>query len=152
MEQPAYDDIDGNLTSQEPDSNRRVLRKGTRSCWGCKRRKVKCTFKSATDAVCVPWRRRGAACVSQENPEEESHAEDNRGQLFEREARVEALLEDLVWKFGQYVVRDTNSAGLDPSGKLKSVVFSPFGDIQSTESFALSVSFKEFAYKTLETL
>src|ERR1700748_132450 len=101
MEQQDYDDQDANSTSTEPDSKRRKLRKGTRSCWDCKRRKVKCTFKSATDIVCIACVRRGTHCVSQEHPEEESYTEDGRDRIFERIVRVEALLEDIVKKVGQ---------------------------------------------------
>ena len=139
MELPEYDDNDLNSTSPEPDSKRRRLRKGTRSCWNCKRRKVKCTFKSATDDVCIACHHRGTGCVGQERPEEESHAEDTRGLLFERVVRVEALLEDLVSKVGQSVIRDGNSAGLDPSGKPISKVISSLGAPRSMESFVLLV-------------
>ena len=52
---------------------RRGLRKGTHSCWECKRRKMKCVFDPLVNATaCNGCRRRGSPCVSQEFPEEVS--------------------------------------------------------------------------------
>ncbi|EXJ78452.1 hypothetical protein A1O1_08852 [Capronia coronata CBS 617.96] len=49
---------------------RRQLRRGTHSCWECKRRKMKCVFEPAVNATacCGCWRR-GSRCLSQEFPE-----------------------------------------------------------------------------------
>lgn len=50
---------------------KRRVRKGTKSCWECKRRKMKCTLDPLSpSAVCGPCRRRGSNCVSQEFPED----------------------------------------------------------------------------------
>ncbi|VUC23550.1 unnamed protein product [Clonostachys rosea] len=51
-----------------PDENsakRRKVRKGTHSCWECRRRKVKCIFESPQDVICITCHRRGAKCASQ---------------------------------------------------------------------------------------
>ncbi|KAH7312555.1 hypothetical protein B0I35DRAFT_437278 [Stachybotrys elegans] len=45
---------------------RRKVRKGTRSCWECRRRKVKCVFTSPKDSVCCICRRRNTQCTSQD--------------------------------------------------------------------------------------
>lgn len=50
----------------EPHQKRRKVRKGTRNCWECKRRKVKCTFASATNETCDNCLRRSSACIGQE--------------------------------------------------------------------------------------
>lgn len=50
----------------EQAAKRRKVRRGTRSCWECRRRKAKCTFSAPTDAVCITCRRRGTKCVSQD--------------------------------------------------------------------------------------
>jgi hypothetical protein len=42
---------------------RRSLRKGTHSCWACKRRKEKCSYDDGN--VCTGCLRRGSRCVSQ---------------------------------------------------------------------------------------
>ena len=45
---------------------RRKVRKGTQSCWECKRRKIKCIFATAEDAVCSGCAGRKTKCLSQE--------------------------------------------------------------------------------------
>jgi hypothetical protein len=53
------------VPSDEPSAKRRKVRKGTQSCWECRRRKVKCTFLSQDDAVCINCHRRSTRCISQ---------------------------------------------------------------------------------------
>ncbi|KAF2831014.1 hypothetical protein CC86DRAFT_366501 [Ophiobolus disseminans] len=91
-------DKDAGSTSPEPDSKRRKLRKGTTSCWDCKKRKVKCTFDATSNTICISCRRRGAPCIGQDKPEDEvqAHAKANRDALLDRMQRVESLLEHLV--------------------------------------------------------
>jgi hypothetical protein len=147
MEAPLDEDNDASSPSPGPNAKRRKLRRGTRSCWDCKKRKVKCTFESTTDTVCIACRRRGAACVGQENPDEKSGAEDGLDQLFDRVVGVKTLLEELVDKLGQCVQKDGNSTGFDRAGRLKSGAVTPFSDFQSTNPFALSVRVPESTYK-----
>ncbi|KAJ5100297.1 hypothetical protein N7456_006349 [Penicillium angulare] len=52
-----------------PETKRRKVRRGTQSCWDCKRRKVRCIFPSSTDGICNNCRRRGKPCISQEIPD-----------------------------------------------------------------------------------
>ncbi|KAH8900230.1 hypothetical protein GQ53DRAFT_622065, partial [Thozetella sp. PMI_491] len=86
---------------------KRKLRKGTHSCWECKRRKIRCTFGRDGHIACISCRRRGTACLSQEFPEgsEEDQSPSpiaacNRriGQMGDRIVRIESLLEDLTRK------------------------------------------------------
>jgi hypothetical protein len=57
----------------QSEAKRRRLRKGTHSCWECKRRKMKCIFDLLADTTtCKGCRRRGFKCVSQEFPEDAS--------------------------------------------------------------------------------
>ncbi|KAK8041080.1 hypothetical protein PG994_014087 [Apiospora phragmitis] len=51
---------------EPPQSKRRKIRKGTQSCWECKRRKVRCTFVASADSTCDGCRSRRTNCVSQE--------------------------------------------------------------------------------------
>ncbi|KAF2501647.1 hypothetical protein BU16DRAFT_613505 [Lophium mytilinum] len=92
--------------SAEHAAKRRRLRKGTRSCWECKRRKVRCTFASPTDAICITCRRRAVKCISQELPDEFTEEEDSAGRIV----RVEALLNELVNK-----VHHSAAVGVDQS-------------------------------------
>ncbi|OQD60854.1 hypothetical protein PENPOL_c020G05479 [Penicillium polonicum] len=84
--------IDLDDRDSAPPSKRKKLRRGTRSCWECKRRKMKCVFDSPDDAVCVGCDRRWTKCVGQQFPEEMSTPLDN-GQLRDRLRRVESRLD-----------------------------------------------------------
>lgn len=58
------------VADSEPLVKRRRLRKGTHSCWQCKKRKVKCIPDPLGDGgACDGCRRRGSRCVGQECPE-----------------------------------------------------------------------------------
>lgn len=50
----------------EVGSRRRRVRKGTKSCWECKRRKIRCTFAVLSDPKCDGCKRRETTCVGQE--------------------------------------------------------------------------------------
>lgn len=63
---------------------RTKVRKGTRSCWECKRRKIRCMFASPGDAVCIGCQHRLVPCVSQELPEPASPVKRVRRRLGER--------------------------------------------------------------------
>ncbi|KAK8017729.1 C6 zinc finger domain containing protein [Apiospora rasikravindrae] len=52
--------------SEPPQPKRRKIRKGTLSCWECKRRKVRCTYASLADSICDGCRSRRTNCISQE--------------------------------------------------------------------------------------
>lgn len=75
------------------EPKRRKVRKGTQSCWECKRKKTKCTFSASTDTVCHGCKRRGVPCISQEYPEDTAS---NRRQLGDRLGRVEELVGQLI--------------------------------------------------------
>ncbi|MCJ1296504.1 hypothetical protein MMC34_008070 [Xylographa carneopallida] len=79
----------------EPDFKRRKVRKGTRNCWECKRRKVRCILTATTDAICQNCRRRGTACISQEHPDKPMPF-NGSNRVEARLGRVEELIEHLV--------------------------------------------------------
>ncbi|KAI1825855.1 hypothetical protein F4861DRAFT_537662 [Xylaria intraflava] len=74
---------------------RRKIRRGTRSCWECKRRKIRCFFGTASDTVCVGCRRRGSSCVGQEFVDEEL-PESRFLQPGDGMATLEAIVQDIV--------------------------------------------------------
>jgi hypothetical protein len=76
-------------------TKRRKVRKGTRSCWECKRRKVRCVFSSASSAACGVCRGRGLNFVSQEFSDDES-PEGRKSYADDRVAHLEAVVQDLV--------------------------------------------------------
>ncbi|KAM0258935.1 hypothetical protein ACHAQJ_003591 [Trichoderma viride] len=98
--------------SRELEAKRRKIRKGTRSCWECKRRKIRCVFDNAAeDALCFGCQRRGTTCVSQEFPEEERSGGRAR-QMGDRIVRVEALVEQLVRTVGNSSGGDGGQGGV----------------------------------------
>ncbi|KAF1962480.1 hypothetical protein CC80DRAFT_462617 [Byssothecium circinans] len=60
----------------QPEPKRRKVRKGTFSCWECKRRKMRCIVDPPNTA-CNSCYRRGSRCVSQEFPEDQSSPTDH---------------------------------------------------------------------------
>ncbi|CAP73234.1 uncharacterized protein PODANS_2_6360 [Podospora anserina S mat+] len=108
----------------------RRIRKGTHSCWECKRRKIRCTFAAPGDAICIGCHRRDTDCRSQDLPEELSTPADRTRQMGDRIIRVETLIEQLVKKVGgdpsavqallkpaeaSVVVKDDGSTGSESS-------------------------------------
>ncbi|CAK7207726.1 hypothetical protein SEUCBS139899_010537 [Sporothrix eucalyptigena] len=79
-----------------PEPKRRKVRKGTHTCWECKRRKVRCTFANPGDAVCIGCTKRCLPCVSQEFPEDQTTATVKSRLVGDRIVRVEAMIQQLV--------------------------------------------------------
>lgn len=73
---------------------KRKIRKGTLSCWECKRRKIRCTFAASTEPICDGCRSRQTNCISQEFPDEGANRK------VDRLGRVESLVEQLVKRSG----------------------------------------------------
>ncbi|KAK9427503.1 hypothetical protein V1505DRAFT_35079 [Lipomyces doorenjongii] len=80
----------------EPLANQRKVRKGTRSCWECKRRKIRCIFPASGEATCVGCQRRRVPCIGQEIPESLALARKGSRGLRDRIARVEDAMKDLL--------------------------------------------------------
>ncbi|QQK40908.1 Fungal transcriptional regulatory protein, N-terminal [Penicillium digitatum] len=89
-------------TDQEPARKR--MRKGTRSCTECRRRKIRCTFHPDRPAMCNECRSRGMSCVDQE------HAPYS---LRERVAHLENLVEGLTKRLDQ---RNSNTSSCEQRG------------------------------------
>ncbi|KAJ5549106.1 hypothetical protein N7513_006340 [Penicillium frequentans] len=101
----------------ESEAKRRKIRKGTKSCWECKQRKMRCVYADPSspadaDAICIGCQRRGSKCVSQEfefvdgrenagNLEKKGRHHKN-GKDKDRVARVEALVEQLIRKVDRH--------------------------------------------------
>ncbi|KAI1171382.1 hypothetical protein F4777DRAFT_55410 [Nemania sp. FL0916] len=91
------------------DLKRRKVRKGTRSCWECRRRKIRCLYPSDDASICIGCESRGTNCVSQEFTDEQASAPDRR--VTQRLGRVEEMLEKLVEK----IMPDSYSASREHS-------------------------------------
>lgn len=91
-----YTQVDAHDMS-EPARKRRAVRKGTRNCWECKRRKVRCVFATPASAACENCLHRNATCVSQafEKETENTSTSPIIG-LEARLTRVELLLQQVL--------------------------------------------------------
>ncbi|XXH05408.1 hypothetical protein Hte_011834 [Hypoxylon texense] len=89
-------DGDSSAAGQTPERSnapkRRKIRKGTQSCWECKRRKIRCTFAAPTDTICDGCKSRRTKCISQEYHDDAALA----SRRVDRLSRVESLVEQLV--------------------------------------------------------
>ncbi len=87
-------------------ARRNKVRKGTTSCWECKRRKIRCCFTAELPAICISCRHRGSDCITQDLPEplDGNEAEDGGAlpfdgrytQICEKISKVEFLVESLM--------------------------------------------------------
>jgi hypothetical protein len=88
----------GRGTDFSASLRRRKVRKGTRSCWECKRRKIRCMLASPGDATCIGCQHRRVPCVPQELPGDPSPspAKKDNQRLGQRIARVENFMKDFL--------------------------------------------------------
>ncbi|KAH7384424.1 hypothetical protein DE146DRAFT_760193 [Phaeosphaeria sp. MPI-PUGE-AT-0046c] len=85
--------------SQNPPTKRRKVRKGTQSCWACKRRKVRCIFSVPTNSVCDNCTKRKTQCIPQEYvdvDEASSFGREYALGLEDRLSRVEDVLQTMT--------------------------------------------------------
>jgi hypothetical protein len=78
---------------------RRRVRRGTQSCWECKRRKIRCTFVAPLESVCDGCKSRKVKCIGQdfyEDEIEEAEAIDADGH-----SRMDVLTETAAWPSGK---------------------------------------------------
>lgn len=93
-------DVDGKpameMPNQESLASQRKIRKGTRSCWECKRRKIRCIFPASGEATCLCCQRRRVPCIGQEIPESLALTRKGNRGLSDRIARIEDAMTDLL--------------------------------------------------------
>ncbi|KAL2851261.1 hypothetical protein BJX68DRAFT_275279 [Aspergillus pseudodeflectus] len=99
------------LSNSNP--RRKGVRKGTRSCWECRRRKVKCLPSPDDISICAGCRERGTKCLSQhEYVDDPSPQPGDDPTLAQRVARIESLLETLVKRITQGQDGESTSASM----------------------------------------
>ncbi|KPM43145.1 hypothetical protein AK830_g3423 [Neonectria ditissima] len=74
-----------------PVPPRRKVRKGTQSCWECKRRKTRCTFATPPDSTCDGCKSRQTRCISQEFRDEGAVLAKKPDRLRQMEMLIEHL-------------------------------------------------------------
>ncbi|KAJ5574946.1 hypothetical protein N7450_008845 [Penicillium hetheringtonii] len=85
---------------------RKKMRKGTKSCIECRRRKIRCTYTDDQPNACKECRLRGSKCIDQESHEDDhgisaSVQGDQRYSLRERVAHLENVVQDLAKRLDQ---------------------------------------------------
>ena len=79
---------------------RKKMRKGTKSCLECRRRKIKCTFEPGSTAVCKECYARGSTCIDQEHGDLQAvnpvAATDQTYSLRERVTQLEGLVKEVL--------------------------------------------------------
>lgn len=113
----------------EDEHRKKRVRKGTKSCWECKRRKVKCQLSSENVSVCSGCLSRGTTCISQEYPEE--HDSSGGPQIGERLGRIELVLDKLMSKMEQYEEQDNATKIHTPESMGTGDVLAPFTNTTS---------------------
>lgn len=86
---------EAHLRPTQPPVKRRKVRKGTQSCWECRRRKVRCVFNVPTNPSCDNCKRRKAICISQEDADGPMPSA-GIVPIESRLHRVEELIEQLI--------------------------------------------------------
>ncbi|KAL6857331.1 hypothetical protein J3F83DRAFT_763678 [Trichoderma novae-zelandiae] len=100
------------MSSSTSSTGRRKLRRGTTSCWECKRRKTRCHFENTDSSACESCERRGCKCVLQ-HIEERSSVTEAAGQSV-RPRRAGGQLDHLEGLVGR-LVRQSTLPGASPS-------------------------------------
>jgi hypothetical protein len=95
---PIADHPSGGDHAQGPP--RKKMRKGTKSCLECRRRKIKCTFEPGRTAICNECYARGSTCIDQEHGDINSYtqqtAEQSTYSLRERVTQLEGLVRQVL--------------------------------------------------------
>jgi hypothetical protein len=113
--------------SKLPDSSigggsaikKRHIRKGTFSCWECKRRKTRCEFKDGSNNLCVFCQRRELPCISQEFPDP---SDGSRPGVEDRINHVESLVTQLVQQRRPHHSEPRQWAGIDDRTPIRNMV------------------------------
>ncbi|CRG87172.1 hypothetical protein PISL3812_04189 [Talaromyces islandicus] len=97
------------------ESKTKKPRKGTQSCWECKRRKMRCAFASPSGAICVACERRGTSCVSQEAAQQKQDSTPVAGgqPIGEKLNRIGELLEQCA----RMIARRGGAEDIDGGGQ-----------------------------------
>jgi hypothetical protein len=100
---------------------RKKMRKGTKSCLECRRRKIKCTFEPGRTAICNECYARGSTCIDQEHGDIQTYtqaaAEQSSYSLRERVSQLEDLVKQVLYRLpekGAGAPSEPNDNGAHP--------------------------------------
>ncbi|KAF4411199.1 Transcription factor sdnS [Colletotrichum fructicola] len=123
----------------ERPSKKRKVRKGTRSCWQCRKRKIRCEFASDEEQTCAGCKTRGTTCVSQEFIDDEPSGPPERG-LAQRLGRLEELMVKLADKIGPELSSEKaiTPATSHTSPRTSESLYTPDSRVQTTQSASVA--------------
>lgn len=79
---------------------RKKMRKGTKSCIECRRRKIKCTFEPGRTSICNECFARGSTCIDQEHADLSTYSattsNDQSSSLKDRVTQLEDLVKQVL--------------------------------------------------------
>lgn len=95
-----YNDGHGFNSDSNQGPPKKKMRKGTRSCLECRRRKIKCTFEPGRPIICNECYARGSTCIDQEHGDVQVYAQSTTEQstysLRERVSQLEDLVKQVL--------------------------------------------------------
>lgn len=163
-ESPPYDTHSAAQSDHGQGPPRKKMRKGTKSCLECRRRKIKCTFEPGRTAICNECYARGSTCIDQEHGDLQAYAqtaasEQSSYSLRERVTQLEDLVKQVLHKApdrgnngsnGTHSHRylETDSVDAQAAEVLKSIKQKVVGPHSSTlleESIVLPGGVREYA-------
>ncbi|PVH97793.1 hypothetical protein DM02DRAFT_616265 [Periconia macrospinosa] len=103
---------------------RKKMRKGTHSCFECRRRKIRCIFPPDNPDVCSECFARGSRCVDQEHADPDVVV-DHRKNLRERVSRLEALVDSLLEEKTERSTSDVTSVSSKPPNLISKDAYPP---------------------------
>ncbi|KAK2758082.1 C6 zinc finger domain-containing protein [Colletotrichum kahawae] len=125
-------------SSERAATKRRAVRKGTRSCWECRRRKIRCLFdENGPRDTCRRCWQKGTPCVSQEFPEDHlPRTQAPVGNVGDRLVRMERLVEQLYRQSpseSSQQIQDDEEIGVDSNWGISVSLGSPQRDADDGE-------------------
>jgi hypothetical protein len=99
---------------------RKKMRKGTKSCLECRRRKIKCTFEAGRPAVCNECYARGSTCIDQEHGDVTAYTQptpepSSSYSLRERVSQLEDLVKQVLHRLPERETNTERAASSDSS-------------------------------------
>lgn len=100
MSASPYSDLNSHHADHSQGPPRKKMRKGTKSCIECRRRKIKCTFEPGRPAVCNECFARGSTCIDQEYGDVQAFTQNSSSSdassLKERVSQLEDLVKQVL--------------------------------------------------------
>ena len=108
------------MSSGSEDNPRKRMRKGTRSCQECRRRKIRCVFESNAQ-ICNGCAPRGSECIEQNLGDSRVLPLDKRKNVRDRLGQLEGMVGQILHKLDAKDGSNTDSSERDAAEALRSL-------------------------------